>query len=124
MSADTRHGFTLPEVMVVALLLTAGVGAIGGVISQATRSVHRGRQGMRQLEAGLARLEILRGQAASTPASCVALADGADSLPGGTTRRWRVAPSGPVRPLSVAVSVPVAGGRATDSLTTAVRCVP
>lgn len=122
MPITRRGGFTLPEVMVVSLLLTAGVGAISGTMARAGRTVHRARQSVRQLEAGIAQVEALRARSASAPAYCDALADGADSLPDGTVRRWRVTPSGRTRVVSVVVSVPVAGGRATDSLATAIWC--
>ena len=117
-----RQGFTLLEVMVASMVVTVGVGALLGTTALTIRMVVRGRQSARQLEAGTAQLETLRAQAASAPADCSGLLEGADSSGDGTVRRWRIEPAGALQEASVVVSVPVPGGRATDTLTALLWC--
>jgi prepilin-type N-terminal cleavage/methylation domain-containing protein len=117
-----RQGFTLLEVMVASMLVTVGVGALLGTTALTIRMVVRGRQAARQRAAGIAQLETLRAQAASAPDYCGGLVDGADSSGDGTARRWRIEPAGALQEASVVVSVPVPGGRATDTLTALLWC--
>lgn len=122
MQTTSRQGFTLLEVMVASMLVTVGAGALLGTTALTIRMVVRGRQVVRQREAGIAQLETLRAQAASAPASCGGFAEGADSSGDGTVRRWRIEPAGALQEASVVVSVPVPGGRATDTLTALLWC--
>jgi len=117
-----RQGFTLLEVMVASLLVTVGIGALLGTMSVTVRVLVRARQSTRAVEAAVSQLEALRAQAASAPAYCGGLADGADSSRAGTVRRWRIEPGGLLRTVSVVVSVPVPGGRAIDTLAALLWC--
>ncbi|MEZ4411600.1 MAG: hypothetical protein R2910_01275 [Gemmatimonadales bacterium] len=117
-----RQGFTLLEVLVSSLLLTTGIGALLGTAALTVRMVHRGRQSMRTLEAATAQLEALRAQAATGSAACRALLDGVDSSVDGTARRWTITSAGGLQEVSIEVSVPVPGGRATDTLAASLWC--
>lgn len=117
-----RSGFTLLEVMLASFLLTAGVGALLGTAVLTGRMVVRGRQAARLTQVGSAHLEGLRSAAATSPMNCAALSDGADSSTDGTAWQWRVESVGNLAKISVVVSVPVPGGRRSDSLDTALRC--
>jgi len=117
-----QHGFTLLEVTVAAFLLTAGIGALVGTAAAITRLVVRGRQAARVTQAATGQFELLRSLAARAPGACTSLADGADALADGTAWTWRIAPSGSGRAVTVAVSVPVPGGRAVDTLTSFLSC--
>jgi type II secretory pathway component PulJ len=122
MRTDTRPGFTLLEVLISCLLLTAGIGALLGTALRTTRMVHRGRQSTRALDAADSQLEALRDRAAVPPAYCGGLVDGADSSADGLVRRWRITSAGSLRQVLVEVAVPVSGGRATDTLTASLWC--
>ncbi len=120
--ATDRHGFTLLEVLVAAILLTAGIGALLRTASLTTRMTVQARQATRAMQAATTQMELLRGLAALPPAHCGGLADGTDSMPDGTVWRWRLAATGSLREASVAVSVPVPGGRLEDTVTTTIWC--
>jgi prepilin-type N-terminal cleavage/methylation domain-containing protein len=115
-------GFTLIEVVLASLLLSVGVVAILGTAVHTTRMVVRGRQSTRGVQAASAQLELLRATAATPPSFCAGLSDGSDSSDNGLTRRWSIRSAGQLSELSVVVTSPIAGGRATDSLTTSLRC--
>lgn len=117
-----RRGFTLLEVIVASLLLTAGIGALLGTMATTLRTVVRARQAARRLEAGVAQVEALRSQAALGPADCGGLAAGVDSLGNGTALHWSVATTGVVREVLVEVSAPVPSGRAVDTLHASLWC--
>ena len=117
-----RRGFTLLEVLVASILLTTGIGALVGTAALTIRMVHRGRQSTRALEAAVSQLEALRDQAAAAPASCSGLVDGVDSSGGGVVRSWKITSAGALQQVWVEVSVPVPGGRATDTLTASLWC--
>jgi type II secretory pathway component PulJ len=122
MRTDNRQGFTLLEVLISCLLLTAGIGALLGTAVLTTRMVHRGRQSTRVQDAAASQLEALRDRAAAAPSHCGGLVDGADSSAGGVVRSWWITSAGPLRKVRVAAAVPVPGGRATDTLTASLWC--
>ncbi len=115
-------GFTLLEVMLASILLTAGIGALLGTAMLTIRMTVQGRQATRAQQAVTSQLEVLRGTAATAPAYCGGLAGGADSSGDGTVWRWRIDPAGALREASVIVSVPVPGGRSTDTLSASLWC--
>lgn len=108
--------------MLASLLLTAGVGALLGTAGLTIRMVVRGRQAARATQAATTQVEVLRGVAATPPAGCAGLSNGADSSADGMVRRWRIRSAGGLWEVTVVVSTPVAGGQFTDSLITSFRC--
>ena len=122
MRTDRRQGFALLEVLISCLLLTTGIGALLGTAVLTTRMVHRGRQSTRALEAAGSQLEALRDRAAAAPAYCGGLVDGVDSSADGVVRSWTITSAGALEEVSIEVSVPVPGGRATDTLTASLWC--
>lgn len=122
-SLPSRHaGFTLVEVLLSLVLLGVGIGALLGTSIRSTRMVIRGRQATRAVQAGTARMEMLRAAASLPPAYCAALADGADTSAGGIARRWRIRPLGALREATVTSLTAVPGGYREDSLTTVIPC--
>ena len=122
-SDPSRHaGFTLVEVLLSLVLLGVGVGALLGTSILSTRMVIRARQATRAVQAGTARMEVLRAAASLPPANCAALADGADTGAGGIARRWRIGPPGALREAIVTSLTAVPGGFREDSLTTVISC--
>lgn len=115
-------GFTLLEVMVATILITAGIGALIGTATRAVRMVVRGRQSTRAFQAAISQIEALRGRAATGPSYCGGLVDGADSSGDGTAWSWRIESAGALLEASVVVSVPLAGGRKTDTLRASLWC--
>ena len=122
MCTDGRQGFTLLEVLIASILLTTGIGALLGTAALTTRMVHRGRQSTRALNAAGSRLEALRDRAAAAPAYCGGLVDGVDTSANGVVQSWRITASGALRQVWIEVSVPVPGGRATDTLLASLWC--
>lgn len=120
--SDSRRGFTLLEVALAVILLTAGVGALMGTAVLTVRTTIRGRQAARASYASASQLELLRDIATTRPAYCGGLLDGVDSSPDGTRWRWQVRPADDLREVTVTASVPVPGGRLTDSLVASIWC--
>ena len=122
MRTASRHGFTLLEVALAVVLLTVGVGALMGAAVLTVRTTIRGRQTARVTYAAASQLELLREIATTRPAYCGGLLDGVDSSADGTSWRWQVRPAGDLREVAVTASVPVPGGRLTDSLVASIWC--
>ncbi len=120
--SDLRLGFTLLEVALAVLLLTAGVGALMGTAVLTVRTTIRGRQAMRASYASASQIELLRDIAATRPAYCGGLLDGVDSSADGTRWKWQVRSAGDLREVTLTASVPVPGGRLTDSLAASIWC--
>ncbi len=70
----------------------------------------------------MAQLESMRAEAARAPTYCGGLSGGADSAGDGTVWHWAVASVGALQEASVVVSVPVPGGRDTDTLRASLWC--
>ena len=120
--SDLRLGFTLLEVALAVLLLTAGVGALMGTAVLTVRATVQGRQSARASNATTSQLELLRGIATTRPAYCAGLSEGVDSSADGTRWQWWIRPAGDLREVVVTASVPTPGGRLTDSAVASIWC--
>lgn len=121
MHTSDRRGFTLLEVVVAALLLTVGIGAVLGSTVLTTRMVVRGRQASSALQEASARLERIRAEAAHA-GSCAAITDGADSMGHGVTSTWRIRTGADGHVAAVETAAPVSGATLVDSLVTVLPC--
>jgi prepilin-type N-terminal cleavage/methylation domain-containing protein len=114
-------GFTLVEVLLAAILLAVGVGAILTTSARTVDLVLRGRLAARAMHAATARVEEFRLEAGAAPA-CSTPSTGADTGAEGTVRRWEFSPGAGVSDVLVWTTIPVPGGQRTDSLVAGLRC--
>ena len=124
MTAPSRRGFTIAEVLVAVVMLTVGVMALVGSSATVTRMVGRGRISTFAGQASAARVERLRQIAASTASPCTSALWKTDSVvTGATTEKWEIMDNtGNSRRVRVTMRYPVARGVANDTVITRILC--
>lgn len=122
----SRCGLTVAEVLVAVVVLTVGVLALVGSSAQMSRMIGRGRQATVAAMVAAGRIERLRGIALATSPPCAGPELRSDSATGpAVTESWQVLdPAGAVRRLHVVVRHRTPTGLATDTVATALSCVP
>jgi len=111
-----KRGFTLVEVMIAIVILTAGVLALAATSGGVTRLVSQGGRISGAAIAAEGRLEILRN---TTP--CTAIAGGT-ATDGSYALSWTVTTNALLRTVVIQVSYPTGRSTRTDTYTTAISC--
>jgi hypothetical protein len=119
-----RSAFTIAEAVVALMVLSAGVLALVGSASLATRMVGRGRHSTRTGQVAAARIERLRQIAFSTVSPCTAAEWRSDSAGGpGLTESWQILdPAGPARRVRIVLRSRHPTGVSSDTVVTGFLC--
>jgi Tfp pilus assembly protein PilV len=126
MSARTRSGFTIVEVLIAVVMMTVGVMALVGSSAMVTRMVGGGRISTFAGQTATARIERLRQIAASTPTPCTSASwktDSAVSADGKFNEKWQILDnSGNSRRVEVTLRYAATGGLSYDTVRTRILC--
>jgi prepilin-type N-terminal cleavage/methylation domain-containing protein len=126
MTLRSRAGFSLVELMVSLMILTAGVLILAGGSLFVTRDLVRSRQSTVAAAAAQARLAELRATANGTVPPCTSPRFASATGPvsnGGVTVTWTVPEIGLLRTIRVVTTYQLGQGRArTDTLVGVIAC--
>lgn len=117
-------GFTVAEVIVAVVILSAGILALVGSAALTSRMIGWGRQSTLVGLAAAARVDRLRQVALSTTPSCTAGEWRSDSAGApGLTERWEIlGGAGPVSRVMIVLRSGHGPGAGSDTVVTAVLC--
>jgi prepilin-type N-terminal cleavage/methylation domain-containing protein len=126
-TAKSRDGFTIIEIMVAVLVLGIGITALVGSSALVTRQIGRGRTISIANEIGTQRLERLRvlARPSGATAACAQAGFASSAAPDtvrGVIESWTVSGAGNSRTVTVNVSYPRKSGWSTFSLQAVVGC--
>jgi len=121
-SASSRGGFTLVELLIAVTMISVGILALMQSSAGITTMIRDGRDRTRAVSIATTRLETLRQQALNSNPGCTALANGSAAAAGGLSEQWVVSGTGWRRQL--AVTVAYTGPRRSNAITvrTSVLC--
>jgi prepilin-type N-terminal cleavage/methylation domain-containing protein len=113
-----RAGFTLVEVMVAALVLTAGMLAMAGASAGMSRMLTRGSLTTTAIGYARGRSEQLRS------VGCDSMADGSAMPSPSYTLAWKIATveTAETKQIELVASYPIPGGTRADTLVSLVSC--